>query len=340
MKAELLDVDAPAWRVFLDDTDHDFYHLPGYVSLCAKQEGGVPRGLMVTSAGRDMLLPLIIRSIPGDGLDATSPYGYPGPLVRGTNDDAFLETAVAAGVEVLQAAGVVSAFVRLHPLLNPVPPSGIGTVVQHGDTVSVDLALPTDDLWEQIRLDHRRGIRRAMRLGCVARMDESWTHFDAFKRLYRATMERRSADRFYFFDDAYFAALRDALPDQLHLCLVEADGEIAAAGLFAETDRIVQYHLSGTSDAARNLQPTKLMMQFVLEWAKARGDRVLHLGGGVGAGNNSLMRFKNGFSPRRHAFSTLRIVIDEPGYRRLVEAVDPSLDPDDRSGYFPAYRRP
>ncbi len=340
MKGELLDVNAPAWTSFLEETDHDFYHLPPYVALCAAQERGEPRGLLVAANGNAMLLPLITRSIPGGGLDATSPYGYPGPLVRGTGDATFLREALAAGVQVLRAAGVVSAFVRLHPLLNPVPPSGIGTVVYHGDTVSVDLSLPGEVLREQMRVDHRRGIKRAVRLGYVARMDETWTHLNSFKELYRATMERRSANQFYFFDDAYFDGLRDALRDRLHLCLVEREGEIAAAGLYAETCRIVQYHLSGTSDAAMNAQPTKLMMQFVIGWAKARGDRYLHLGGGVGAGSDSLLHFKDGFSPLHHPFSTLRIVIDEQAYRRLVEAVDPALDPADRSGYFPLYRRP
>ena len=242
------------------------------------------------------------------------------------------------GMAALREAGLVSAFVRLHPLLNPEPPLGIGVLVQHGETVSVDLALSKEALWVQTRLNHRRDITRALRLGFVARMDEEWRHLETFTHLYRATMARRSAAPFYYFDDAYFDGLRDALGESLHLCVVEKDGGIAAAGLFVETNGIVEYHLSGTDDAFRTVQPTKLMMHFVRGWAKDRGNRVLHLGGGVGGYRDSLLQFKVGFSPRHHVFATLRMIIDEREYLRLVAARDPELDPDAGSGFFPPYR--
>jgi hypothetical protein len=252
-----------------------------------------------------MLLPLVLRDIPGGGVDATSPYGYPGPLVTESDDPAFLTDALLAGVELLARHGVVAAFVRLHPLLNPAPPRAIGTLVQHGETVSVDLALPPDVLWAQTRENHRRDITRALQLGYVARMDDAWEHLDTFRELYRETMARNAAAPWYFFDDAYFDGLRAALWDRLHLCVIEGEGGVAAAGLYGETGGIVEYHLSGTSAAARHVQPTKLMMHFVRGWAKARGNWTFHLGGGWAA-EPTLLQFKVGFSPLHHPFQTLR----------------------------------
>jgi hypothetical protein len=338
MRAELLEVDAPAWRTFLAAGRHDFYHLPAYVALCAPQERGRPCALHVTSERGSMLLPLVLREIPGGGVDATSPYGYPGPLANGTDDPGFLADALRAGVEHLAGQGVVTAFVRLHPLLNVMPPTGIGTLVQHGETVSADLTLPADVLWAQTRENHRRDITRALQLGYVARMDDTWEHLDTFRTLYRDTMARNAAAPYYFFEDAYFDGLRDALGEQLHLCLVEGPGGIAAAGLYGETGGIVEYHLSGTSEAARQVQPTKLMMHFVRGWGQARGNRSLHLGGGVGGRADSLFQFKVGFSPLRHSFCTLRIVVDEESYGSLVAARNPGHDPADREGFFPLYR--
>ena len=88
-----------------------------------------------------------------------------------------------------------------------------------------------------------------------------------------------------------------------------------------------------------HIQPTKVMIHFAALWGKERGDRILHLGGGVGGNGDSLMHFKEGFSPSRHAFSTLRILVDADAYARLVRERDPSLDPADLGGYFPLYRR-
>ncbi|MGH2464444.1 MAG: GNAT family N-acetyltransferase [Candidatus Limnocylindrales bacterium] len=286
-----------------------------------------------------MLLPLLIRDIPGGGVDATSPYGYPGPVGQGIDDPAFLRDALSAGRQVLREAGIVSAFVRLHPLLNVVLPITNDTLVRQGETVSIDLTLSAEALWAQTRVNHRRDITRAIRLGYVARMDDDWEGLESFKHLYRATMSRRSAAPFYFFGDAYFDGLRDALGERVHLCVIEKDGVVAAAGLFVETDGIVQYHLSGARDASRLFQPTKLMIHFAREWAKNRGDQVLHLGGGVGGNHDSLLHFKIGFSPARHAFNTLRMVINEREYSRLVAARHPDLDPSMRDGYFPAYRQ-
>jgi len=338
MTGALLDVDAPEWEAVLRTAPHDFYHLPAYVALCAAQERAKPCALEVSDGGRTMLLPLLIRGIPGGGFDATSPYGYPGPIGVGTDDPAFLRVALVVGLQVLREAALVSAFVRFHPLLNPTIPTGIGTAVEQGPTVSVDLTLPQDARWKQVRHDHRADIRRALRLGWVARMDETWLHGGTFRRLYRQTMARRAAARKYFFDDAYFEGLRDALGDRLHLCVVEKEGVVAAAGLFVETDAIVQYHLSGTGEGFQDVQPAKLMLHFVEGWAKDRGNRVLHLGGGVGGAADSLLQFKIGFSPLRHTFATLRAVIDEQEYGRLVAARDPHLDPRARRDFFPQYR--
>jgi len=340
MKAQLLDVDAPEWVSFLRRSRHDFYHLPKYVALCATHEQGEPLALYVTNASCSLLLPLVKRGIPGsDRTDVTSPYGYPGPLVCGTDAPEFLQEALVCGMETLLEAGVVSAFIRLHPLLNASPPQGLGTIVEHGKTVSVDLTLPNDMLWAQMRPNHRRDIRRAIQLGYVAGLDEAFEGFGSFKRLYRLTMARRSASPYYFFGDAYFDRLRDALGERLRLFTVAKDNAIAAAGLFVEIDGIVQYHLSGSADALGNVQPTKLMLDCVRRWGKQRGDRYLHLGGGVSGADDSLFWFKAGFSPQRHPFRTVRIVLDEGEYRRLVTVRDPLLDPGDRSAFFPQYRR-
>jgi hypothetical protein len=287
-----------------------------------------------------MLLPMIVRSCPGAGLDATSPYGYPGLLVGGRADVRFLDEALGAGIELLADAGFVAAFVRLHPLLNHVVPQGHGRLVHHGWTVGIDLSVPEDELWSQVRPDHRSDIASARRAGCTTRIDDSWQAFGEFKRLYRETMERRGADAFYFFDDRYFDGLRAALGERLHLAVVELGGAVIAAALVSESCGIVQYHLSGSDGAAARLAPTKLLLHAVSRWARDRGNAWFHLGGGLGGRADSLHHFKAGFSPVRLPFRTLRLVVNDRAYRQLTIAHDPRLDPDALGEYFPAYRAP
>jgi hypothetical protein len=65
MKAEVLGVDDPRWRSFLGGVRHDFYHLPAYVSLSARDEGGEPGAVLVADNAQTMLLPLITRATCG-----------------------------------------------------------------------------------------------------------------------------------------------------------------------------------------------------------------------------------------------------------------------------------
>jgi lipid II:glycine glycyltransferase (peptidoglycan interpeptide bridge formation enzyme) len=213
-------------------------------------------------------------------------------------------------------------------------------VVDHGPTVSVDLRRSAEELWRQTRASCRHDIARALRAGHRAFVDERFEHLPAFVGIYRATMERVGAARHYRFPESYFDELRHALGARLHLVVVAIGGEVAAGGLFVETCGLVQYHLSGTDARFAREAPTKLMLHFVRTWARERGDRRLHVGGGVGGAEDSLFAFKAGFSPERHRFQTLRVVADEAAYRALVRARDPSLDPSDRRGFFPLYRSP
>lgn len=332
MRAALLEPDDPRWVDVLGSVRHDCYHLPDYVRLSAEHEGGEPAAVLVEDGPRALLQPVIVRPISGGGHDATTPYGYPGPLVRG--DAAWLSAGLAAAVEHLAERGLVSLFVRLHPLLNPEPPVGVGAVRREGPTVSLDLAAPEAEQWRQVRGNHRIHINRARRAGRVARFDDAWTHEATFVRLYHATMARVDAGGWYFFDQAHVAALRTALGERLRLVVVEADGEIAAAGLFVATNGIIQYHLSGSDERWAREGLTKIMIDHVRRWGSERGDEVLHLGGGVGGAEDALYHFKTGFSERRHEFRTLRAVLDPAAYARLAGGTTSASD----AGFFPAYR--
>ena len=158
MYSEFIAPDSPLWNRFLSNVSHDFYHLPEYVSLSARQEGGEPCAFVVEQSDYRFMIPLAIRPIdpaivsgPNILYDAISPYGYPCPLlypgtVRGGED--FLGLAVAALLDGLKKRCVVSAFVRLNPLIDlpEEPLIDVGSLVTHGETVSIDLTLSREEI--------------------------------------------------------------------------------------------------------------------------------------------------------------------------------------------------
>jgi lipid II:glycine glycyltransferase (peptidoglycan interpeptide bridge formation enzyme) len=199
----------------------------------------------------------------------------------------------------------------------------------------VDLTLPEAALLNQQRSGHKYDIRRLNSLGFTVVADE-WSRYDSFIKIYGETMRQLDADPYYFFSTDYFQGLRQALGSRLHLFSVLApDGSVAATGLFTEAEGIVEYHLSGTAHEYRHLAPTKLMLDFAIKWAKAAGNRVLHLGGGVGSRNDALFRFKTGFSDLRSSFHTWRVICDYKRYAKLTE--DAGIFNVSADGFFPAY---
>jgi hypothetical protein len=348
MEVELVGASAPGWRAFLGAVPHDIYHLPSYVAMSAAREAAPgraeARAIIAREGNRAMLLPVIVRGIPGDETtrDAISPYGYPGPLFQGDRDADFVVRACTAMVARLREERIISLFVRTHPLLNrEVLGLGVvGNVVEHGETVSIDLTATAEELWSGTQSGHRNEINRAIRAGHHAYIDGSWKHEAAFVAIYTATMKRVGASADYMFGADYVRALRAALGSGLHLCVVEIGGAIAAAGLFTEACGIVQYHLSGTDEAFAAERPTKLMLHFVRGLMKERNNRIMHLGGGLHGAQDSLFKFKAGFSKGRQPFRTWRVVVDPDLYAALSRARNPAADPADAEGFFPLYRGP
>lgn len=350
MEASFIEPADPRWNAALEALPHDVYHLPGYVALAASQEGGSPAAILATEDRWAALLPLILRPLPAEfdaptsWIDAASPYGYPGPVaatpVSAPVVARFMDQAIAA----CAARGIISLFIRLHPLLG-IPTEDLknhGTLVRHGRTVVIDLRPGIDTLTAQMRKSHRYEIRALHRSGFSTTIDD-WSLYPAFVDIYLETMQRLAASDQYLFSLDYFRGLRAALRDRLHLCVALApEGRPAAAGLFSECGGLVQYLFSGTADEFRQLAPTKLVLSTMIDWACRQGFRTFHLGGGLGGQEDSLFRFKAGFSDLRGDFGSLRVVVDGSRYAAVTERWRLLRGPqgEGEAGFFPIYRGP
>jgi hypothetical protein len=341
MITTFLSPDDERWINILEDTRHDVYHRPEYLRASAVHEGGKPLAFYAENETGALLLPLLLREIPETTqIDATSPYGYPTPLWTSPDPTSHWVAVLNAA----QERGIVSMFVRLHPLL-PLPTSpalerrDTTTIVEHGPTVWIDCTQSPDAMRENTRPDHRSDIRRLQRQDYSVQVANDASRISSllpdFVRLYRRTMDRVDADPFYYFSDDYFAAWTGPLHPYCRIAVVrDADGEAAAAGLFTEVDGWMQFHLSGTADAHRKLAPSKLMLHEMRTCAHKSGNTRFHLGGGLGASRDSIFKFKAGFSSSRATFHSLRLVCDRENYRMLCQGDAPP--PSD--GFFPAYR--
>ncbi len=343
-----IEPDDKRWSDFLQNVEHDIYHLPEYVSLTARFEGGNPIAFWGEVESTKFLIPLILRKIPSyldcqaQWSDVTSPYGYSAPLImnetKGRNTTLFFSKFI----DLCKEKGIISVFLRFHPFLSFQPDllNNFGTVVKHGPTLGIELSLPREDLWKQTRENHRRDIGKLKKLGFTCKIND-WKDFPEFISIYRETMKRQKADPFYFFPEEYFLNLKEKLNERLNLMTILSDrGEIAAAGLFLGNGKILQYHLGGTTEKYLSFAPSKLLFDSVRWWAKDQGFQFLYLGGGVGGQKDSLFSFKKGFSNLTGEFNSLRIIVDPDRYKLLNKTWEKRFGGDkEENNYFPSYRR-
>ncbi|MFO7676545.1 MAG: GNAT family N-acetyltransferase [bacterium] len=349
MNVDLLSPDSPRWREFLDSVPHDVYHRPEYARLSRLVDGGEPVGALLSDGDFGLFIPLLLRNVESGGggalRDAISPYGYPGPLLRGSGRAAeeFLRQALVELESALRQQGVVSVLVRMHPLY-PLPGFfyDLPGVSRHGVTLSSDLALSAEELWHATRRGHRTEIAKAEREGRQqVTVDADWDVYDDFRKIYDETLDRLTADAYYYYPEQYFAELKRTLGDYLHLAVNRIDGEVAFMMVFSECCGIIQTHLGGVSDKFVSEHPLKLVHHKARLWAKERGNRFYHLGGGVGAQADSVFYFKEGFANLRHPYHTWRMIPDPEQYRALVADWErrSGTAADGLDGWFPAYRK-
>jgi hypothetical protein len=296
----------------------DPYYLRAYVEASCVIEPGQP--ILLEHEGAVMAA--IVREIPGsDRHDVITPYGYGGPV----GPSAFY----GAYAEWCEQRGVVSTFIRFHPLFENWRDAGPGVYAAFSNpTVGWRLE---GDLLAGMHGKHRNTVRKALKSG-VAIDVRAAPDIEAFVAMYELTMRRQEAADYYVFPPEYWALLTD-LGDRLVLFDALADGDVVASALCLRGDRWLHYHLGATDDAARDLGASNLLLYEAALWAQAEGLEEFHLGGGAG-GRESLYAFKQRFSPEgRREFWTGKAVHDEAAYRELSGRA-----PIDYGGFFPVYR--
>jgi hypothetical protein len=352
MRIEILDVNNSKWPNTLKNLLHDVYHLPEYIALDAQRTQTTPEAFLLEDKDRIFFAPYLLRSC-DDIVDSTypkiydiiSPYGYPGILMNdaAANTPGFPDLALQKFRQTLKDKRVCSAFLRLHPILSEkfIRNFSSNPFHQNGLTVSIDLTLDEDQIWAKTRKGHQSTINKCLRLGLTARTVAFSQYMDEFIAIYEETMDRVQAQDIYYFSRDYFTGLLQ-LGDKVQLGIVEFEGRMVCCSLFFESCGIVQAHLGGTKTEFLKQSPFNLLLHYMRLWAKARGNKYLHLGGGVGGIKDNLYTFKSGFSQQTHEFLTCRMVIDCILYNDLLQfrakTLNKSVEELQSSQFFPAYR--
>ncbi len=328
---------APAeWDALLADVGlADPFLRSDYVEAACLLDPGRPMLLACSRAAGSAVFACIVREIPGapGQVDVTTPYGYGGPVVTG--DAALAETFYGRYDAWCRERGVVTTFLRFHPLLDNwryAPEAAHRRRL--ADTASWRLHGQTD-LFAGMHRSHRNKCRKARAAGVGITMEPRPRELESFVALHVETMKRQGADAYYFFPRAYWELLVARLGDGVVRVDAHLGDELLASALLLAGGSRLYYHMGVTAEAGRSLGASNLLVYEAACWGQEHGYAELHLGSGIGGREDSLWAFKQRFSPGSpRALWIGELVHDETVYAELATGERP-LD-----GYFPAYRRP
>ncbi|QEE49466.1 GNAT family N-acetyltransferase [Flavobacterium alkalisoli] len=318
---------------------YDFYHTQSYNLLETEH-----RPILCVSYFNDefIALPLVVRKIPeSDLFDCTSVYGYCGPIssvdFNNVSNDGIINFTDQLN-DYFKKNNIVTVFSRLHPLIEGESVlNNLGNIYDINSTVAVDLRISPDEQRKQYRKSNKSELNQLRRKDFVIEEARSEKEIDEFISIYNETMDRVNASPNYYFNRNYYLSFLNNKCFKSKLLLAKKGGEIAAGAIFTISDKIMQYHLAGTKSEFIRYTPMKLVLDEARLLANDLNLEFLHLGGGVGGSDeDSLFRFKSGFSQLRFNFKVWKYVVDEDNYNKLVEIKFSSEVPE--TDFFPIYR--
>lgn len=320
--------------------NHDVYYLSGYCKAFEVHGDGAPELLYYEEGKLRAIYVYMKRQIASGMVDTVTPYGYGGVLFDGDTSMQNIELFGKAFERQMQNDGVVSNFVRYHPVLkNAGPMKQISEVIDLGKTIAIDLSSP-EIIWENIHSKNRNMIRKAEKNSIEIKHGKGMDLLEKFMEIYNKTMDKDHAEAYYYFKLPFYESIHNDLYDNYEMFYAEYEGKIIAMSIMIFANGRLNYHLSGSDIEYRNLAPSNLLLYKTALWGCEQGMKTFHLGGGVGSGEDNLYKFKAAFNKiSDYQFSIGKQVFDKRAYDELVKGrKETDANFDESSHFFPLYR--
>jgi hypothetical protein len=358
--------DSARWTALIEALPperRDIHFLPEYARIYRDSYGfGAHLAVYAADAGF-VVQPLVRRPLRGlpflagasdaaNFSDIANPYGFGGPVSSAADPEvarrlyrAFAhEFAAWCGRE-----GIASEFASLHPFFVPhqlALMQGVLVARHEKDVVFIDLTEDESKIAKNLRKGHRSSVALARRAKArLEKVETSETNLAVFGEIYAGTMVRRQAVERWFVPENYFSNFARQLgARRTSLFFAKVDDEIESACLLMHDFGTAYYHYAGTRATRRELGINNFMVIETAMWAKAAGFRRYHLGGGVTRDqDDSLLRFKAGFSEHRAPLYTYFCVRDRAVYDELCARKKAyeraTAGAESPSDFLPLYRR-
>lgn len=330
--------------------DYDVYYLSGYSRAFQIHGDGEPvlfyyeddniRGMNVVML-RDIANDknFVGKLTTGVHYDIVTPYGYGGWLIEGDTCTANLSRMDAEYSAYCRDKGIVSEFVRFHPLLKNGDRLGnIYSISPLGQTISMVLD-SREVVWNNLTSKNRNMVRKALKSGVEIFWGRNPELFREFITIYNSTMRALEADEYYYFDEGFYNSILNDLRYNAMVFYAKYKGQTIAMSIVLSANQKMHYHLSASVPEFQHLAPTNLLLFEAACWGSENGYKVFHLGGGLGSGEDSLYKFKSSFNKKSDCqFVVGKKIFKQDVYDQLIKMRMEDTGARPVSGFFPVYR--
>lgn len=327
------------WKNAITDVDYyDFHHTYDYHNL-SKLDGETPILIEYTEGNKRIYLPLIKRKIPNtDYFDATSVYGYAGPIQKNINVSFNNTKFIRALDAFFKEEKIISIFSRLNPFIDHQETilKDFGIIEELSSVVNIDLTKTIDEQRTIFSKSTKRYINKC-RKTYDFKISNKEEDILMFMDLYYENMDRVNAEKKYYFSKQYFLDFvnsKDYKTDVL-LAIDKITNHIISAAMMVKTNNIIQYHISGTRNDYLNISPVRLLIDEMRLKGTQEGYKYFNLGGGLGNQEDELFKFKSSFSKDFKPFKIWKLVANNEVYNKLIQ--NNGIDASETS-FFPLYR--
>ncbi|CEP50679.1 spore coat polysaccharide biosynthesis protein [[Clostridium] sordellii] len=277
--------------------------------------------------------------------DIITPYGYGGPFLL-NYEEKNLDRLVKEFREDFEVYcyknNIVSEFVRFHPLLENHKGMELYMDIESPrSTICMELK-SKDYIWNNLSPKCKNQIRKAVKNGVKIEVGTMDKDLEEFIVMYKNTMMKNSAEKYYYFNKEFFINTKKYLKGDISIFNATYKGEIILSSLIMTYKDYVHYHLTGSKKEFLNLGANNLLLYEISLWAMNKGCKYFHLGGGYSGDEDSLFKFKKGFSKSIKGYKNFYIgkKINLPNeYEKLVKIYEEEKQLSlSNTNFFPAYR--
>lgn len=280
-----------------------------------------------------IIYPFIKRTIPSihKCYDIISAYGYSGPHTSGNITAENWKEFWERFDEWCHKSAIISEVIKFG-LFGNEDCCYPGKIEEIMNNIVRPLNISITDLFRDYEHKVRKNVKRAIKYGLV--FEDSWGNTEDFLKIYYETMDRKNADKKYYFSRNFFESLYLVMKENCCTFFVTYNGIPISTELVLLSDENIYSYLGGTVQSYFEMRPNDFLKSKIIEWGHKKGYKNYILGGGYGE-EDGIYRYKKSFAPNGiKKFEIGSRKLDTMRYEQIC--TEKGIDPNDN--YIPAYR--